>query len=209
MQDKLGDQIKGWERNYAPIIPANEGLIVRLDGKNFSRWTESFDKPFDLELNRAFVDTTTALMEEYNPDVGYTQSDEITLIWYPNSEDSNTQHPFGGKTQKLCSVLASHCTVLFDTHVMPNDWALFDARAFGVLSKGNCNSVLAWRGDDAHRNGVTSIAQQFFSDKQLHGVHTNGRIQMLKDVGVDINDYPPHNLHGTLLEFEMKIVELT
>ena len=202
--DPLGDQVKALESEWAAQVPPTMGLVVRLDGKGFSKWTRPFASPFDVRINTAFIAVTSAMMEEWRPDVGFTQSDEITLMWYPNDPESTTEYPFGGKVQKLCSVLASHCTVLFnaefDGHHTP---ALFDARAFGALTRGDCDAAVAWRAADAVRNGINSVAMSMFSARQLDGVSTRKRVEMLEAEGVDLDaDYLPHNRHGTFMQFE-------
>lgn len=129
--DEMGAEIKAVERAWAPRIPQASGLMVRLDGKNFSSWTRPFDSPFDDRIATAFDATMAQLMTEYRPDIGYTQSDEITLIWLP-PDDTKSEHIFGGKTQKIASVLAAHCSTAFNGYVIA-PWAqapaLFDARS--------------------------------------------------------------------------------
>merc|ERR550525_2009160 len=59
----------------------SEPLIVRLDGHCFSTFTKGFVRPFDVNLHRAMVLTTADLVNRFHAQTGYTQSDEITLIW--------------------------------------------------------------------------------------------------------------------------------
>jgi tRNA(His) 5'-end guanylyltransferase len=49
------------------------------------------------------VTTTKALVKETHASVGYTQSDEITLIYAP----TEGERIFGGKVSKINSVFAS------------------------------------------------------------------------------------------------------
>ena len=81
-KDNLGDRIKQYERietrgKLIPMLPT----VVRLDGRSFSKFTKSFE-PFDEDMLQAMVATTKFLVEESNAVIGYTQSDEITLILY-------------------------------------------------------------------------------------------------------------------------------
>src|ERR1700737_223863 len=81
--------------------------------------------------------TTRALIEEFHPLVGYTQSDEITLAWHLPS-DSRSQYPFDGKLQKLCSVLAGFASATFARAALTllpekqEQVPHFDARAWQV-----------------------------------------------------------------------------
>ena len=43
----LGDRMKEYESCYGFKIPNRSYVIIRLDGKGFSKYTKAFDKPFD------------------------------------------------------------------------------------------------------------------------------------------------------------------
>ena len=201
--DEMGTQIKAIERRWAPIVPRSSGLMVRLDGKNFSSWTKEFESPFDSRISDAFDETLAELMREYRPAVGYTQSDEISLSWFPPDPGSTTEHVFGGKTLKIASVLASSCTAIFNDVI---EWkprpALFDARVFAVtLDEG----ILAtrWRIQDALRNGVNSVASSHFSHRELMGVSTGERRRLLADKGVDLGEFDDRHMGGLMLGWDM------
>jgi tRNA(His) 5'-end guanylyltransferase len=77
----FGDRMKAYERQETsrrllPLLPA----LVRIDGKNFSRFTTGLERPFDARLSDLMVATTKYLVEESNALCGYTQSDEISLL---------------------------------------------------------------------------------------------------------------------------------
>ena len=87
--ETLGDWCKFLEKNFTndimiPTLP----IIIRLDGNNFHNWTKGLDRPFDKKLNELMVETTKYLVKETNDIVGYTQSDEITLIIYSDNKKS-------------------------------------------------------------------------------------------------------------------------
>jgi tRNA(His) 5'-end guanylyltransferase len=65
-------------RRLLPLLP----VCARIDGNGFSRFTQHLARPFDARLSRLMVDTTRALVEETQALAGYTQSDEISLLWY-------------------------------------------------------------------------------------------------------------------------------
>lgn len=87
-ETELGNRLKSREKFYENKIPHDEYLIVRLDGKKFRKFTKGFEKPFDKILSKTMEETTRSLVEEYNPTIGYTQSDEITLIFKPNYHET-------------------------------------------------------------------------------------------------------------------------
>ena len=104
----LGDWCKWLERNFStevmiPTLP----VIIRLDGNNFHSWTKGLNRPFDENLNNLMIDTTKFLVEETNAVIGYTQSDEITLILYSDDKKSSLYND--GKKQKILSKLTAKC----------------------------------------------------------------------------------------------------
>jgi tRNA(His) 5'-end guanylyltransferase len=80
--DEFGNRMKDYEKRFTDIrVAPEEILCVRLDGKGFSKFTKGFKKPFDDRLTQSMVQTAEALVNETDAQVGYTQSDEITLIY--------------------------------------------------------------------------------------------------------------------------------
>ena len=109
-----------FEQQISPYNP----YIIRLDGKNFSKFTKGFKKPFDILFVNAMVETMNDLVNKYNAATGYTHSDEITLIFKSactkeeyDSEESNSCHCFNGRVIKLCSVISGYCSVRFAHHL--------------------------------------------------------------------------------------------
>ena len=110
--DSLGNRMKSYERKttgdrFMPYLP----VIARLDGKSFHTWTKGLDKPFDRDFMDIMKSVTKDLVEETGATLGYTQSDEISLVFYTGNADS--QIFFDGKVFKMTSVLASMTTALF------------------------------------------------------------------------------------------------
>ena len=194
-KDSLGDRMKLLEkieagRKFIPLLP----ICVRLDGKNFSRFTKGLKRPYDERLSNLMVETTRALVEASNAVIGFTQSDEISLILY--SDDYNRQVYFDGKVQKIVSVLASIASATFTAslgkYVPEKDGAtaMFDCRAWNVSSKMEAVNTLVWRELDATKNSVSMAARHYYSHKALQGKKREIMMDMLMDVGVNWNDYP-------------------
>lgn len=78
----LGDRMKN---NYENItryyLTRRMPVIIRIDGKAFHTFTRGFKKPFDDILVKTMQDTMKYLCENIQGCVlGYTQSDEISLV---------------------------------------------------------------------------------------------------------------------------------
>lgn len=77
--------------------------------------------------------------------------------------------------------------------------AMFDARAFNVPISEVTNACL-WRQNDASRNSVSSLAQAYFSHKQLHKKNTSQMQDMLMETyGVNWNNFSTVEKRGTAI----------
>lgn len=202
MKDDLGDRMKAYEGVEAKRrLPKDQPVVARLDGRTFSKFTRGFKKPFDSRLTMAMDRATMALVEETKAAIGYTQSDEITLIW--DAAEGNSERFFGDRTQKLCSILASYCAVEFHWAMMeiislskePFARARmqvmkphFDCRVFSVPDRGEAANALLWRCQDAKKNAVSSYTRQFVSHKTMQGLDQAGMLEAAYAAGAqDIN----------------------
>ena len=115
VNDELGKRMK----LYYEQIPQTKLLrrtpvAIRIDGKAFHTFTKGFRKPFDDVLIKSMQETAKYLCENIQGCVlGYTQSDEITLILI-DYQNLNTSAWFDYKVQKICSIAASMATMVFN-----------------------------------------------------------------------------------------------
>lgn len=107
-------EMKSYEKRDARRLDWNEPVIIRVDGRAFATYTQGFQKPFDEVFRRAMAKTMLDLCAEV-PDtlVGYTFSDEISLILFPQDVDV-TSRWFGYNIQKIVSVAASCATLRYN-----------------------------------------------------------------------------------------------
>jgi tRNA(His) guanylyltransferase len=193
---KLYEQIGAGQR-LMPNLP----VCIRLDGKAFHQWTRGLRRPYDDRLHTLFDDTTKFLVEASDAVVGYTQSDEITLILY-NGGKPDSQVFFDGRVSKLTSVLASMATAKFNAlvpSILPekhNRLACFDCRVWTVPTEQEAVNCLLWRELDATRNSIQMAAQALYSHKQLHQKNTSQMQEMLWQKGINWNDYPTRFKRG-------------
>lgn len=205
-QEELGDRMKSYEKIYQKFIPNNKHMMVRLDGHKFSKFTKKLEKPFDNSFHRAMVDTTKDLVETHGACFGYTQSDEITLVFrsmrveFEEEVNDKFEHIFLGRTDKVSSVLATYATNRFIYHLMNNltqaGWeveklteyifakthsAHFDGRTFGVPTHEAVNGLI-FRSRDGIRNSKQAFAQAYLSHKELLNLNSDQQIVKCKEV---------------------------
>lgn len=65
---------------------------------------------------------------------------------------------------------------------------MFDSRAF-CIPKEDCANYFIWRGKDATRNSINSLAQAYFSQKVLQGLNVNQvQDKLVNEKGINWND---------------------
>lgn len=115
VHDDLGTRMKEYYENIPKTkLMRRTPVIIRIDGKAFHTFTKSFVKPFDRILMESMQETMKYLCENIQGCVlGYTQSDEITLVLVDYKE-LNSSAWFDYEVQKLCSISASMATMAFN-----------------------------------------------------------------------------------------------
>ena len=218
-KDNLGDRMKeNYENRAKTQLLRRTPVIIRLDGKAFHTFTRGFKKPSDDILIEAMQQTMLTLCKEIQGCVlGYTQSDEITLVLtdYKNLE---TAAWFDYDVQKICSVSASIATLAFNRSFAKQcalyapshstdinnahinsiyNGALFDSRCFNVPKEEVTNCIL-WRQQDAIRNSINSVGQTNFPHKELQGLSTDQILgKLLEEKQIDWNKLPVHLQRGS------------
>lgn len=87
----------------------------------------------------------------------------------------------------------------FDTYLLKENSALFDARVFSIPKEEVCNYFI-WRQQDATRNAIQMVGQANFSHKQLHGKSCNQIQEMLfQEKQLNFNDLPVAQKRGTCI----------
>lgn len=226
-KDELGTRMKKFYEEIPKIkLMRRTPVIIRIDGKAFHSFTRGFQKPFDEVLIKAMQETTKYLCENIQGCVlGYTQSDEITLVLV-DYQRLNTSAWFDYEVQKMCSIATSMATMAFNKFFMFefeefNRWvyegsptddekrlndvyykamckgAMFDARVFNV-PKEEVTNCIYWRQLDASRNSIQMVGQANFSHKELQNKSCNDIQDMLVlQKGINWNDFPTYQKRGT------------
>ena len=168
--------------------------ILRYDGHCFSKFTNGFHKPFDDKMKNAMQSTTKDVLEKFNAVLGYVQSDEISIVFksiYATKEEyeastDKSEHIFGGKRDKLISVIAGYISARFNFHIneerkrgdmlayypyfielLKKCEQHFDGRLI-VFEPSEIIEILnyfVWRQNDCLRNCTSSYARYFCGQK--------------------------------------------
>lgn len=218
VNDELGKRMKEfYEQVPKTRLVRRTPVAIRIDGKAFHTFTRGFEKPFDEVLGRAMRETMKYLCENIQGCVlGYTQSDEITLILIDYKKLTSSAW-FDYEVQKMCSIAASMATMAFNREfrkAMDKDptipsvrynWytakidngAMFDARCFNIPKEEVAN-LIYWRQLDATRNSIQMVGQANFSHKELQNKSCNQIQDMLfQERDINWNDFPTHLKRGS------------
>lgn len=185
-------------------------VAIRIDGKAFHTFTRGFQKPFDEVLIKSMQETMKYLCENIQGCVlGYTQSDEITLILVDYKKLTSSAW-FDYEVQKICSIAASMATMAFNKFFADNvekeilsnsdkegnvvDDNLEIIHINHVHSMRKCamfdarcfnipkeevTNLVYWRQLDASRNSIQMVGQANFSHKELQNKSCNDIQDML------------------------------
>lgn len=201
-------------------------VICRIDGRAFHTFTRGFQRPFDDILAKSMQETMKYLCEHIQGCVlGYTQSDEITLVLV-DYKSLETTPWFDYNIQKCASIAASMATMAFNRAFSKNrddfvdsvmamqdsdieiryletltcaveQGAMFDARFFNIPKEEVCNNLL-WRQQDAIRNSIQMVGRANFSDKQMFKKNTSEiKNMLLNEKGIVWDDLPLEYQRGS------------
>lgn len=205
MRDDFGDRMKAYEaieveRRFIPMIP----VYARIDGRNFSAFTKGMDRPYDVTMTAIMAKTAKSLVAHTNARIGYTQSDEISLVWQSERYDQTIF--FNHRIAKMTSVLASYATAVFTRLLYDSDLRdyakrlpHFDCRVFQFPNRTEAANTFLWREQDATRNAIHTAVSTVYSHKECQGKNRAEMQEMMFAKGINFNDYPAFFKRGTFV----------
>jgi tRNA(His) 5'-end guanylyltransferase len=202
--DEFEGRMRALEVFHSLRLPPGAWVILRLDGRGFSRFTEGrFEKPFDARFHDGMVRAAQAVLADLQGVYAYTESDEISVL-FPRGWDL-----FDRELEKVVSLSASIAgatlSLAFGTSVQ------FDSRAIVAAEDEQVTDYFRWRQADAARcalNGWTywtlrkqgqGVAQ---ATAALQGKSVADKNELLFQAGVNFNDLPLWQRRGTGLYWE-------
>lgn len=224
VHDDLGCRMKTFYEQIPKIkLMRRCPVAIRIDGRAFHTFTRGFQRPFDEVLIKSMQETMKYLCENIQGCVlGYTQSDEITLILVDYKKLTSSAF-FDYKVQKICSIAASMATMAFNesfskiysklyrdkiehgenvdelikTYAFKAGKAMFDARCFNI-PKEEVTNLIYWRQLDASRNSIQMVGQANFSHKELQNKSCNDIQDMLMtQKSINWNYLPTYQKRGS------------
>ncbi len=199
--ESLDKQLRVYETTNDISVLPNIYMVARLDGKGFTRLTKEihdFEKPFSDRFRDYMIETTKHLMcSDFNFVFGYTQSDEISLLF------SLKEAVYRRKLRKLHSVLAGEASAKFSLCL--GDVAVFDCRISQLPSKELVQDYFRWRNEDAFRNALSAYCYWTLrkngmdykkATSKLEGLSISDKNELLFENGINFNAVPNWQKRG-------------
>ncbi|WP_375560790.1 tRNA(His) guanylyltransferase Thg1 family protein [Bernardetia sp. OM2101] len=199
--DDLDKRMRIYETNSDICVLPQIYMVARIDGRNFTTLTKqkhNFETPFDIRFRDYMVETVKHLMNVgFNVVYGYTESDEISLLFNQN------ETAFNRKTRKYNSILAGEASAKFS--LLLNDLAAFDCRISQLPTKEDVVDYFRWRNEDAFRNALNAhcywiLRKDGFTAKKatqrLETVSVADKNELLFSYGINFNDLPSWQKRG-------------
>lgn len=172
VHDDLGTRMKTfYEQIPKTKLMRRTPVIIRIDGKAFHTFTRGFKRPFDEILIKTMQETTKYLCENIQGCVlGYTQSDEITLVLVDYQRFESCAW-FDYEIQKICSISSSMATMAFNKFFRNNvenfiqDCAT-DYETQGLCGEGTVEYDLCKTYENALEKGAMFDARVFNIPKE-------------------------------------------
>ncbi len=150
--DDFDKEMRIYEESIDQYILPDMYIVARLDGRSFTRLTKEickFEAPFDIKFKDLMVETVKTLLNVgFRIVYGYTESDEISLLFHPKDRT------FGRKVRKINTTLAGEASAAFSLAL--GQAATFDCRVVPLPNKERVVDYFVWRQEDAHRNSLNA-----------------------------------------------------
>ncbi|MEZ4735146.1 MAG: tRNA(His) guanylyltransferase Thg1 family protein [Caldilineaceae bacterium] len=205
--DELDQTMRVFETAHDHCVLPGLYMVARLDGRSFTRLTREvhqFAAPFDERFRDYMIATTEHLMNcGFRVLYGYTQSDEISLLFHP------TEETFNRKLRKYNSILAGEASAKFS--LLLGSLAGFDCRISQLPTAALVTDYFRWRSEDAHRNALNSHCYWLLrkegqsvgaATSALEGLSVAAKNELLFQRGINFNDLPNWQKRGVGLSWE-------
>jgi tRNA(His) 5'-end guanylyltransferase len=201
--DSLEDRMRRLECYHSMAALPGAWMVIRVDGRSFTRLTKVFEHPFDHKFHDYMVATALALLVELGGLYAFTESDEISVL-LPRDTDL-----FGREIEKLVSVSAGVASSIFSVKLSYP--AHFDSRVWVGVSNDDVVDYFRWRQSDASRcclngwcywtlRGKGKSALE--ATKALEGKTFSEKNELLHKHGINFNNVPAWQKRGCGIYWE-------
>lgn len=211
MAQSLQQRQLKYEVSYSQNIIERIPVVIKIDGRNFSRATKNTQKPFCPKTMKLLNGTMLTLAKQIDGVVfGFQYSDKIILV-LRNDRNQEEDPWFGNDCQKMASVSSSLATY----ECMSQLWGMdeppplegsitFSSKVFGVPSINETINYLLYRQFRCMQNAVNEAVQSVLwprYGRQTHGIledkSLDDRRKILDEAGFNFDSMPAPFRHGS------------
>jgi len=202
--ENLDTRMRTGEAFHSLRVPPGVFIIVRVDGRSFSKLTERItEKPFDARFHGWMVEAAKGLLSSLQATYAYTESDEISLL-LPRDADL-----FDREVEKLVSISAARAAAVFS--LACGQAVEFDARLWVGGREQDVVDYFAWRQADATRCALNgwcywALRKEGKSAREATGVLEGATVAKKNDLlharRVNFNQVPAWQRLGSGLFWE-------
>jgi tRNA(His) 5'-end guanylyltransferase len=202
--DEFEGRMRALEVFHVLRLPPGAWLILRLDGRGFSRFTQMcFEKPFDARFHDGMVQTARAVLEDLQGLYAYTESDEISVLF------PRTWGLFDRELEKAVSLSAGIASAALTSACGTR--VHFDSRAVVAAEDEQVVDYFRWRQADASRCALNGWAYWTLrkaghgvaeATATLEGTSVAEKNELLFQAGINFNDLSLWQRRGTGLYWE-------
>lgn len=205
--DDLDKKMRLFETVHDQIVLPTIFMVARIDGRSFTKLTKErhdFEASYDPRFRDMMVGTVEHLMQcGFRVAYGYTQSDEISLLFHRDIEVFERKH------RKYNSILAGEASAKFA--LMLGNLAAFDCRISQLPTPDLVVDYFRWRHEDAQRNALNAHCYWLLRNQgesvgsatnALHKLSISAKNELLFSAGINFNNLPNWQKRGIGLYWE-------
>ena len=202
--EDLEAKMRAGECYHSLRVPPGAWIVVRVDGRSFSRLTERrTEKPFDVSFHAAMVAAAQGLLETLQARYVYTESDEISALLPRDAE------LFDREIEKLCSISAARAAATLS--IALGEVVEFDGRVWVGGRDQDVVDYFRWRQADATRCGLNTACYWTLrhagrsvreATRALEKATIAQKNELLFEHGINFDQMPVWQRRGTGLYWE-------
>lgn len=197
------------QEEYCGQLPTDQWISLRLDGCSWGTLMDRLKKSevlplgFNEDIGRAMTESCRAVMCEFGAVLGFTHSDELTVLVPPSRERA-----YDGDVRVWLSAAASVATSVFNRRLARlaaraqkelDDviLATFDCRVGVYPTALQASSLLLWRAQDCSVNSASDAIKFAAAPMRVRSFNTIQKLSYLQAHG--LLPLRRHQCHGSLL----------
>lgn len=192
------------EHFHALRVPDGLFIVVRVDGRSFSRLTErTCQKPFDAGFHQRMTNVAKALLTSLHARYAYAESDEISVL-LPRNADL-----YDREVEKLVSLSAACASAQLS--VAMGEPVEFDARIWLGARRSDVVDYFRWRQSDATRCAINGQCYWTLRNegqtsaqatRAMLGMSTSQKNELLFQRGINFAKLPAWQRRGSGIYWE-------